>query len=228
VKKQVVAALLLASACASSNAARKNGPTDLGNPSPAVGLARFHPDFSKPYGLIEHCDLQAIPPTIRQEIGFVGGENPLGGRAAALVRVVSIGQPRWNTPDSRRPSQSRANAMMDYGYDGQLTPGIYTPVTLQVQRVYKGAVRSRIVAFAEGGTIGNDSVVSCSFHSARGLRIRETRFVVTVAESYLAILGNELTTGRRRGPLAAPILLNLFVARGSMAIGLGGSLEPLP
>lgn len=183
---------------------------------------RYHPDMSQMYGLGNHCDGTYVP--ITQILSWVG--RPAAGRVAAVTRVVAIGPPRWNTPSGKRPTQSEADAMVD-GRDD--IPRIFTPVTLEIDRVYAGSASAkRIVGFAESGTIGRDEVSSCSFGSPSRLQLRESDLIVTVGESYLAILGNEMLTGRATGPLAQPVINDLYLIRGEKVVGLNGTLEPLP
>ena len=172
-----------------------------------------------------YCDYPNPPLTVRELIGTVG-KNIGNSRTALLARVVGIGMPRWNTPDGHRPTQAQADAMVD---QLDLTPSIYTPLTLSVLRAYAGvSVSGELTAFAETGRIGLDEDFSCGFGSPRSLQIREGPSPVTVGGTYVALLAKELLTGRNDGQLEMPIIDNLFVVQGDRAIGLDGKPEPLP
>ena len=180
--------------------------------------------MSQPLGHGSTCDYGLKFPTVRELLGGVG-KNVGNPRTAALARVVRIDGPRWNTPDGGRPTQAQADAMIDR-LD---TPSIYTPVTMQLLRVYAGvSVSGELTVFAETGRIGLDQNSSCAFGSPGTLRIREGPATVTVGGTYVALLARELLTGRNQGPLEMPIIDDLFVVQGSSVIGLDEKPEPLP
>jgi hypothetical protein len=218
---KVIMGLMLALIGCSTLGGRESAPV---TPAPMAVPAsdRYHPDMSKMYGLRNSCEGLYAP--MSQIVSWVG--TPANGRVAALVRVIEMGAPRWNTRDGRRPTQAEADAMVN---DRNDMPRIFRPLTLAVDRVLAGEPLSgRIVGFAEGGKIGKDEMNSCGFGSPVRFQIRETNIIVTVGESYLAILGNEMLTGRATGPLHEPVINDLYLIREGKVVGLNGTLEPLP
>jgi len=213
-------ALLATAACSGSGGRAREAHHRLAAPGPASPPSP--PDMSEAYRHSSTCDVLYEP--VRRIIGWVG--RPAGGRAAALVRILAIGKPRWNTPDGVRPTQTEADAMVAERDDG---PSIFRPVTLSIERVLSGSASAgTIVALAESGTIGRDEVSSCAFGSPARLTIREGPAVATVGQRYVAILGNEPLTGRTDGPLDMPVIDDLFVVRGNRVVGLNEISEPLP
>jgi len=106
--------------------------------------------------------------SVANDVKTVG---PNGYRATAIVRILAIGAPRWNTPTGRVPTQAEVDAMVET-YDVQ--PSIFRPVTVQIEHVYAGPVSTgRRVVYAETGTIGNVRISSCAFGSATTMQIRE-------------------------------------------------------
>jgi hypothetical protein len=209
--------------------AQPSNPAAIGTPSSlAAGKAgggRFHPDMSRPLGHGGYCDPSYPLPTVRQLVGTVG-KNIGNARTALLVRVVRMGAPRWNTPDGHRPTQAQADAMVDRL---DITPSIYTPLTLSILRLYAGvSVSGELAAFAETGRIGLDEDFSCGFGSPHTLQIRDGPAVVAVGATYVAFLAKELVTGRNEGALSMPVIDNLFAVQGDRVLGLDGHLEPLP
>jgi len=216
-------ALLAAAACAAPSPGASR-PSAAGVPA----AQRFHPDMSQPFLFKTSCEGASVP--VRQMIAWVG--RPAAGRAAAVVRVLRIGPPRWNTVTGARPATSEAAAMIERGVDGpDHGPRIYTPLELGVVRIIAGLSPPRqITAFARAGRIAGDEVSGCTFSLATDgrLRIREERSLVEIGASYLVIFGNEMLTERSSGPLGAPVIDDLFEIRSGMVVGPNGVPEPLP
>jgi hypothetical protein len=195
----------------------------------AVGTPRAgsvpHRDMARDVKQLNSCDYAYPPPTLRQMVATVGRDEGFA-RAAVLVRVLGVGAPRWNTQDGRLPSQAQADAMTDrLG----LQPDIFRPIALDVLHVYAGAaVAGPLTAFAETGKIGEYENNSCAFGSSTTLQIRDGPDVVSVGGTYVAFLGHELTTGSSGGPLAQPVIQDVYVVRSDAVIDLAGSPEPLP
>ena len=221
-RSNIVGALLLATLTACSSPKTQPAARRVETPAPVGGK---YGDMSKPLRTTAFCDLAAPPPSIEDEVGFVGGLNSADGRAAAIVEVLAIGKPRWDTPDGHRPTQAQADAEIDRSNGNRVT-SIYTPIEVNVVRVYKGVLPKRLTLYAEGGSLGNDAVTSCSF--GPGLRIRESSARVGRGRQYLAILGNELVSDRSDGPVTHPVIVNFFEVHGTMAVGFDGRLQPLP
>jgi hypothetical protein len=208
---------------AASNGASPQKPV----PLPVSKAQRFHPNMSKVFRVRNDCDETYM--SVREIVSYVG--KPADGRVAARVRVTAIGKPRWNTSDGHRPTQAESNVMVDQRNDeGVLTPGphIFTPITFRIEHVYAGAASGTVVGFAQTGRIGGDEEYGCQWGSPTRLQIRESEAVVTVGKSYIAIIGDEVVTGRTAGPLDQPIIDRLYVIRGDKVIGLNETPESLP
>ena len=81
-------------------------------------------------------------------------EMAAGYEGVALVRVVAIGAPRWNTPTGERPSEEALHA-----HDTGLNYWIGRPFTLQLERVLTGrwtAPADRTEWLVAGGQLGAD------------------------------------------------------------------------
>jgi hypothetical protein len=66
-----------------------------------------------------------------------------------IATVSAIFPTRWSTPDGLRPANP---------HDTQATWLIYTPVEVQVEQAFKGAVAPALLIAAQSGTIGEDCV----------------------------------------------------------------------
>ena len=214
----VVVALVFLSACTHTSASERGA-----SPTPSVArLAdRYYPDMSKAYRVNNFCD---FPPgeTVRSSLAFVG--QRAAPRAAAQVRILAVGGPRWNTFDGRRPSQYQSDSIITRW---NVAPGIYRPVRLEVLKVYAGSVPlGRLTAFANTGTIGEDQESSCAFGSPTTLQIRDGPAVAKIGNRYVAFLGAELVPGS--GGFHQPTIADLIVITGNRVIGYSNKLEDFP
>ena len=162
---------------------------------------------------------------MRDVLSWVG--RPHGARAAAVTKVLQIGQARWNTPDGGRPGPDEAAAMTDPVHGRK--PWIYTPLEVEVVRILKGSVTQRMTVFAAAGRIGKDATGGCTFTLRDNrLAIREGPEKVEVGGTYVSIFGNEMLSGAEIGPLRMPVVDQLFSVHYDSVTGFDGKPEPLP
>ena len=205
--------LLLAMAGCASTASGHVTPKASAEPmAPAYHAATF-------------CDRLGDDP-VRVVVSGVG-KTAGSGRAAALVRVLRIDRPRWNTPNGARPTKAQADAMTNPIADTH--PWIYTPLEVRIVKVFKGVLPSRMLIYAGAGAIGQDSTSGCTFTlSRRALLIREGPEQVQVGEQYVAVLGGEMVTRALDGPIRMPVIDHFFAVHYGAVIGFSGKPEPLP
>ena len=182
------------------------------------------PDMSRGFGLSDECDYPSTPLTVAQLLRYVG-KSPGDPVAAIMFRVTAVAKPRWNTSDGQRPTQALANAMANAG----VQPAIYTPISGDVVRVYRGSVPvAEATLYAMVGAIGQDRVSGCIFDSPTSLQIRGGPDTVHVGGSYLTFLTDRLLYGTYIGPYVTPAVEDIYVVRGGKVIGPAGNPEPLP
>ncbi|MFN2591248.1 MAG: hypothetical protein ABR532_00215 [Candidatus Dormibacteria bacterium] len=186
----------------------------------------LHVDMSRNVGGVSYCDDPAPPPSIAFLVDHVG-QAPAGrySRGAALVRIVAILAPRWDTPDGSRPNQDVSNAMA-------VPVGVVTPIKLSVTQKYGGSLGgATLTAFAPSGQVmskefGTERFMGCAFPAPSGLPLRAGGHA-QVGGDYVALFGPEVLTGRAGGTIDQPLLDDLFEVDGQEARGPDGP-EPLP
>jgi hypothetical protein len=220
----VATLLLLVTGASCSPSGRNTAPPKPTLPSGSA-RDRYHPNMSRSYGIGNHCDY-VNDFTVARYLSYVGTgrNNPWG---AARVRVLSVGGPRWNTVDGHRPTQAESDAMVD---EFNIVPGIYRPVSFEVEHVYVGPVPPDLfTAYAETGRIGKDEVFSCAFGSAYDLGIREGPDMLMVGGRYVAGFSGSILNGRNdTAPNGMFTIDNLWVVHGDKVIDLAGKSDPLP
>jgi len=102
----------------------------------------------------------------------------------AIVRVVDVGAPRWNTPSGERPAEAELHAW--------LNGTVYTPlvigraITVELVRQVRGAWPApgqRAVWWVSGGRIGADEVISTG-PNLREPAVGEIAVAFTADEAY--------------------------------------------
>ena len=167
------------------------------------------------------CDfVQGNLPPLSKQLLHVGDGK--GERAAALVRLVSYGRPRWNTPSGSRPTQRQTETMV-------VDPGIYTPVRMRIERVLAGSLEgSTAVGYVRAGEIGLDKFSYCVFTNSKPpFTLWDEHTPAVIGGRYLVFFGPELTSGSKSGPLRRPQIVAFLIVRGNLFFQEGQPPRPL-
>jgi len=205
-----MAAVLLLSACGGIRSPQQatgvHGAGDTA-PSPAPSVAADRPvagaagsgfNFGQAIAFTGEC---SYPQTYAlhdylSHMGLTTADPDQVGRAAAVVRVTSVGAARWNTSDGHRWTQAEADGAA--AASPSVEAYIYTPYTVTVVQPLRGglAAGSTVVGFLRGGTVGRDKInLSCSAAQP------------TVGGEYVVFFGSELTTAAMgAAPLSQPVI----------------------
>jgi hypothetical protein len=219
---------LLLCACSNSGAvsvASKGGgsaapatatPVPGGQPGPRVTPRYDHWDMSQPIQIRVECDTASNLPPLRyflRHTGVTASDPQQTDRAAAIVTVISVGTPRWNTADGQRPTQAYIDALQHPtpSPDGTwpVTPNIVRSYTLQLIRAVRGILSgSTVVGYLNGGSVGKDSIVWSGCQTAAE---RIEHAPPAVGHTYLVLYGPELTSaGLGAKPVQQPMIDDLI------------------
>jgi hypothetical protein len=222
----IVAAFLLLAACrASAHPVPLESRSGYLPPPPAATddpKDRYHPDMSKGFGGAETCDFVTPTPTVQKFIDDVDRPN-----SAVLARVVDIGRPRWNTQSGNQPSQAESDRMVE---TQNIEPSIYTPVTFEILRLYRGApIDDRKTGLALSGRVGKFENARCPFARVDKLQIINGSEMVERARTYVVIFSNVTISGKLVLPSGRNVIQFIFAVHPDQRVmGYGGKLEPLP
>jgi hypothetical protein len=122
---------------------------------PPVPPAPNQLDMSRPLHRSSICQRREI--TLREAIRESGpAVEAQYGRAAVIATVLSVGAPRWNSPDGHRWTTAELDSRPG------LVPEIYRPLSLQVQRLLSPAngvsAGQTITAYLHGGVSSTGDV----------------------------------------------------------------------
>lgn len=109
-------------------------------------------------------------------------------------------------------------------------PGIFTPVSLRIERVLAGPLAGEIVTgYVRAGTIQGDDFSYCVFTTSKQpFLLWDGRTPVKLGDTYLAFFGPEIVSGSERGPLEMAEIVELMEVRGGSFVNEGQSTpQPL-
>jgi hypothetical protein len=127
------------------------------------------------------------------------------------VRVLAVGQGRWNTIDGNPPSQASVDGLQHptQATDGNwpVQPTIVTPYTLQVTKPVRGSVPApSVVGYHDGGQAGRDSIGGCETTADR-----LENGPPTVGRTYLVLFSRELSVdGLGARPVQQPMIADMY------------------
>jgi len=206
---------------------------DIGTPTPAQtsgpyvgGLADATPatwhhnwNMAQPVGSTASCgDFgRGGPPTLAENLASVRAGDSLY-RAAAMVTVMAIRTPLWNSPDGHRWTQAEIDA------GTAVNPMVYTPYVLRVERLLSSAggvaVGQSVTGYVRGGRTSFGDVMSSCIGQPT---VKDPQPGWTA----VVIFGSEEDRPTSQGALAKPTITEFDIVKNGAAQTLRGA-EPIP
>jgi hypothetical protein len=154
---RVLSALLtVTTACGTATIASRPSPTSAAAesfyPTTSASIG-FTVDMSMPLTLHGDCGTPRRFPSLEAEIDDWRAQ----GDDVVLARVLDILPAAWNTPTGTRPTQ--------HDVDTGLTPWIYRPIRIAIERTWPPSPPRTIEVLLSGGTINADTTTGCPLHS---------------------------------------------------------------
>lgn len=173
----------------------------------------------------EICDFPHPVPSVRDFLSYIGRPDN-SQKSGVIAKVLSVGEPRWNTSDGSQPTQSEANRMVA---QQSVEPRIYRPLTFEILRNLRGVeISGRVEAIAGSGKVGDFADFACPFSPSEELRVMDGRELVAAGRQYVVIFGPVTALGNTIDRTGTPVVIFIFAVHGRQVLGYGGKLEPLP